>query len=104
MKDGLIKLDSGRGKAFGFSSDLFGSGSYLWLDSGYVYISFIESYRRGNFRRLVARILDRGYGVKIPTALGRMLAIVEKNGYRQTDEDGAEVWVWDALKSKDNRP
>ena len=95
MKDGMIGLDTERAKALGFTSDKF--DGYLWKDRDAVFVSFIVSKRRGNFRELVQRILALGLSVKIPTPLGRMQEIVRKNGYRktvETTEQGDLVEVW----------
>lgn len=97
LNDGLIALDSEKGIELGFTSQRFGSMSYLWEKDGAIIISFIMSLRRGNFRNLVHTILSKGYRVEIPTPLGRMRQIVEKCGYVQQlrlDEDYGEVEVW----------
>lgn len=99
MEDGIITLDSERGKEFGFTSDRF--DGYLWKVGEYIVVSLIVSHAAGNFRDLVASIQSKGYGVKIPTPLGRMEYIVRKNGYQmQIEEDElmgpVEVWVLEA--------
>jgi len=97
ITDGAIFLDSDRGKLFGLISQRFGCGSYLWKSDQYVYVSFIESLRKGNFRELVSLIRNHGLGVKIPTPLGNMQRIVRKSGYsmekENTDLGVCEVWI-----------
>lgn len=89
MNDGIIELDSDRGKQLGFTTDRF--DGYLWKVGDSVYVSFIMSRQRGNFRSLVNTILSHGWTVKIPTPLGEMNRIVKKNGYVHSLEDFAEV-------------
>jgi len=93
-----IEPDSEFGKTLGFTSDKF--DGWLWRKDRYIYISFIISKqpRRGNLRRLFKRILELGYGIKVPTPLGLMRAIVRKYGFKQTvetfEEIGEPVEVW----------
>ena len=90
MKNGIIKLDSKRGEAFGFTS--LNYEGYLWkMDSDTIVISFIVSKARGNFRKLVERIHALGYAVQVPTPLGRMQDIVKRNGYVHTQEHDKEM-------------
>ena len=101
LTDGIIELDSNRGATLGFTSDRFGSGSYLWKTGPWIVVSFIESLSKGNFRDLVNAIRSAGLGVKIPTPLFAMQRIVQKCGYRHTVEYDQElgpvdVWVLDA--------
>jgi hypothetical protein len=97
MKDGIINLDTKRGKELGFTSDKY--DGYLWKQGESIFISFIVSRQRGNFRELVRRIHDLGLTVKVPTPLGQMQQILLKNGYQHTvelDEDigeGVDVWL-----------
>lgn len=97
MPDGIIELDSERGQAIGFTSDRF--DGYLWKTGRYVTVSFIVSLATGNFRQLAESILAQGFGVKIPTPLGRMQKIVRDAGYVQRDEtweeldERVEMWV-----------
>jgi len=99
VPNGMITLDSEFAKVLGFTSDKF--GGWLWRKGKYIYSSFIVSKEpgTGNFRRLVERILELGYGVKIPTPIGVMEIIVRKWGFKRTEEydedvgEYAEVWV-----------
>ena len=98
MEDGIIELDTDRAALFGFTSDRF--DGYLWKEGDYIIVSFIVSLERGNFKQLVQAIQDNGYGVKIPTPMGRMQSIVRKAGYRQTEVVDAvsglvEIWTLD---------
>ena len=92
--DGIIELDSDSGRELGFTSERF--GGYLWKTGNYITVSLIMSNKRGNFRELVECIQHRGYGVIIPTPLGRMEEIVRKNGYvqRWEDSDFGPVELW----------
>lgn len=102
LPDGIIELDSDRALPIAFTSQRFGTGSYLWKLGGKIVVSFIESLSRGNFRQLVEAIRGNELTVEVPTPLGRMQDIVRKAGYRQTwpwcEEFGecVEVWVLDA--------
>lgn len=95
LTDGMIALDSERGKQFGFTSDKFSKDSYLWKSDRQVVVSFIESKARGNFRALAETILSQGFSVVVPTPLGRMKEIVRKAGYQQSFDtaDGCELWT-----------
>lgn len=98
LADGIIELDSPRGHRWSFTSERFGSGSYLWKDGSSILVSFIESKQRGNFRALVEQIHGDGLTVKVPTPLPAMERILRKNGYRQTTEHDpvlgpVEVWL-----------
>lgn len=97
MKDGIINPSSTA--PFGFSAELF--DGWLWKIGNDIMISFIECRLpcQGHFRRLIENILSHGFNVKIPTPLGRMKRIVQRNGYEKTnvfDKDFGEmieVWV-----------
>ncbi len=105
MVDGKILLDEGFAKEIGFTSDKFKTGSYLWRDGNYIFISFIWSVEqgRGNLSKLFSQIMLKGYGVKVPTPFGRMLSIVEKKGFRHTIEENEEgqcdVWIKEISKN-----
>ena len=108
MEDGIIELDSPFAKKLGFTSDKF--DGWLWKKGKYIYISFIISKKRkkGNLKRLLKRIEELGFGIKIPTPLGIMQYIVRKYGFKKTTEnfdvDGellheeVEVWVKEPKK------
>jgi len=103
MKDGIIKLNTDRGKKFGFFSDLF--FGYLWKRGDYIIISFIESLHegQGNLSKLFSSILDEGYGIKVPTPFARMEKILRLKGFKQTYEysktfgEDVEIWVKEKL-------
>ena len=97
LADGIIQPDSARGELFGFTHDKF--FGWLWKDGDTISISCIESLDpgKGNFRQLVSRIREMGFKVEIPTPLGRMEQIVEKNGYAKSlkvDSIMGKVEVW----------
>lgn len=103
IPDGIIELDSDAGKILGFTSDRF--DGYLWRAGQSVSISFIQSYERGNFRALVARIHELGLRVDVPTPLGRMQSIVRRNNYsRRIVNDPAlgAVEVWSLAPGSNN--
>ena len=99
MKDGIIDLDSEKGKDLGFTSDKF--EGYLWKHGRYIYISFIISKQQGegNLSQLFTNIESKGYGIKVPTPFARMTQILLTHGFTPTKEwfkqagDYAEVWV-----------
>jgi len=98
MKNGIIELDTPRGRQLGFTSDKY--EGYLWKQKNSVIISFIMSKARGNFRALVQRIHALGYTVEVTTPSARMREIVVKNGYTRKvmpfskdDPEPCEVWV-----------
>ena len=99
MPDGLIGVDSGRGKSIGLIGQDFDASTYLWKEGRSITISFIWCMRKGAFRELVERIRSAGMAVKIPTPMGDMERIVRQNGYQQTWEWSSgyqcdvEVWV-----------
>jgi len=80
MTDGIIILNSDRGKEFGFTSDKF--GGWLWKTGDEILISFIESYKqgKGNLRALFDKIVEKGYGIVVPTPFARMEMICKKYG------------------------
>jgi len=99
MKDGIIDLDTPRGKKFGFTSDKF--DGWLWKAGNYIYISFIVSKQpgRGHLSQLFNAILSKGYGIKVPTPSALMQTILAKKGFARKDEfderieEVYEVWV-----------
>ncbi len=88
---GMIEIDSERGKQLGFTSDRFTLDSYLWEEPDRIMVSLIQSRKPGSFKALVAAILADGKCVAVPTPLGDMQRIVEKNGYVHTVEDAGEM-------------
>jgi hypothetical protein len=101
--DGIIELDTERGKLLGFTSEKY--DGYLWKIGDAIMVSFIVSRQRGNFRELVRRIHALGLAVKVPTPLGRMQEILIKNEYQHTVEYdagmGGNVDVWLLKPSND---
>ena len=95
--NGIIEVDSQRGKEIGFTSERFFPDSYLWDDADRVMVSFIHSRAPGNFRALVAAIHAEGKTVAVPTPLGRMEGILRRNGYQhvvESDPEMGDVHVW----------
>jgi len=82
MTDGIIILNSDRGKEFGFTSDRF--GGWLWKTKNEILISFIESHEqgKGNLRTLFDTISKKGYGIVVPTPFARMEMICKKYGMK----------------------
>jgi len=102
---GLVEIDTLFAKELGFTSDKFASQSWLWLKDGYIYISMIESKNpgHGDFSELVNKILEKGYGVKVPTPFSMMQAILSRKGFKKAmeqDQDlgAVEVWIKEAKK------
>ena len=99
MNDGKIDPDSEFGKKIGFTSDKF--EGWLWKIGNYIYISFIVSKQpnQGNLSKLFDNILKLGYGIKVPTPIGKMKLILKKKGFKKTYEwddltkQYVEVWV-----------
>ena len=87
----MIVVDSERGKELGFTSDRFTQDSYLWEEPERIMVSLITSHGAGNFRALVAAIHAQGKAVAVPTPLGHMRRIVEKNGYVHSVEEVPDV-------------
>lgn len=101
-KDGFIFPGATEfARSLGLTKERFKKGTYLFKKDNEIYISFVYSLKegQGHFRELIENCLKKGYIVKIPTPLGRMVDIVTKNGFKRTieyhektDED-VEVWV-----------
>lgn len=98
MANDIIETDSVLGKKLGFISTKF--DGWLWLIENYVYISMITSLNsgNGNLSKLFDKILEMGYGIKVPTPLGNMILIVNKKGFKKTfeydSEMGCDCEVW----------
>jgi hypothetical protein len=100
-----IRIDSEKGKQFGFTTQLFHPVSYLWEQDNYIIISLIHSRKKGNFKKLVDNIINAGYGIKIPTPTGDMKRIVSKNNYKKTYDKSkiygiVEVWIQEPTNKK----
>ena len=101
--DGFMEPSSCKlAKELGFTSDKFTSGSYLGKSGDYIYLSFIQSKVEGQgyLSQLIKNTIKLGYGVKIPTPMGKMEEIVRSKGFIQTWEyskafgdEPVEVWV-----------
>jgi hypothetical protein len=109
MKDGIIEVDTERGKEFGLTSDLFDPGfpdmgfpgTYLWKTGDTITISFIEVRERGQgtFGKLCRTIWHKGFRVAVPTPLGNMVKILKHYKFKKTIKtdrqmgDSYEVWI-----------
>ena len=98
MKNGIINLDSPRALKFGFTSDKF--MGWLWKTGRYITISMIGSLKenQGNLSSLFDNILNKGYGIKVPTPFPKMQSIIEAKGFKQTyeywKEVGEDIEIW----------
>lgn len=96
---GIIDLDTDFAKQIGFTSDKF--DGYLWREDKYIMISLIISKHKGSghLSELFKKIHSLNYGIKVPTPMPKMEAILQKYGFHKTCEyDGfnkcdVEVWV-----------
>ncbi len=83
MENGIIILDSDRGKEFGFTSDKF--NGWLWKAGNEISISFIESREqgKGNLKTLFDKIIEMGFTICVPTPFARMEMICKKYGMKK---------------------
>ncbi len=107
IPEGIIETTSEAGKFFGFVPEIFGHGSYMWLDEdGFIVFSVIhvkeEKQNQGNFKKLIKKIEEAGYKIKIPTPLGHTRTYLRKHGWKMTHEERGnskrysntiEVWI-----------
>ncbi len=93
MEDGIINIDTDRAKTFNFSSNDFEKVTYLWKVDDTIMISFIISKRsgEGNFGKLLKNITDKGYFIAVPTPSNKMIAILEKKGFKWAMDEGCEL-------------
>ena len=105
MIDGIIKVDSDRGKEIGLTSDNFLDSTYLWKKEKYIWVSLIavRNRNKGHTQKLFKTILEKGFPIKVPTPLGIMPYILRKMGSKRTIEwfgepmnESGEVWVKEA--------
>lgn len=100
-KDGIIVPGATEyARSMGVTKERFTDKTFLWKIGDEIYFSYVQTTVEGQgyFREVVLKCLEKGYTVKIPVPLGRMIDIVKKNGYRYTEEisklgDTVEVWV-----------
>jgi len=80
-------------------------GGYLWGFSDRVIVSLIISKNpgKGNLSKLFNAIWATGRTVAVPTPFAHMRAILERNGFRQTFDEGCEVWVKPATAKAEGR-
>lgn len=81
-----ISLGSDRANELGFTPDLF--FGYLWETDDKLTVSLIESLcpGKGNFGKLLRRLLATGKIVSVPIPFARMKAILEAKGFQQVYE------------------
>ena len=104
MRNGIINLDTPRGLEFDFTSDKF--MGWLWKTGEYITIGMIGSLNesQGNLSKLFNKILDKGYGIKVPSPFPKMEQILIKKGFKQTYEywkevgKNIEIWVKEVAK------
>jgi hypothetical protein len=105
VKESFERIEPGspRGERWGFTPNRF--EGYLAIaaeDPRYVYISVIESLQpgQGHLSALFAAIQADGLGIKVPTPMKHMRAIIGRKGFRRTTEKSlvmgtVAVWVCD---------
>ena len=81
IPEGVININSPAAKHLCFTSDRFNPHSYLWRTGNTITISFIMSKQKGNFCKLMKRIVEMGFDFEIPTPSGRMVEIAKKQGW-----------------------
>ncbi len=88
MSDGEISLGTPFAQKLGFTPDKFQGGSYLWKTGSYITVSFIASTEssKGYLRSLFDRIVELGYGIRVPTPFPRMEKICLKYGFEKQTE------------------
>jgi len=104
VRNGIINLDTPRGLEFDFTSDKF--MGWLWKTGEYITIGMIGSLNesQGNLSKLFNKILDKGYGIKVPSPFPKMEQILIKKGFKQTYEywkevgKNIEIWVKEVAK------
>lgn len=99
----IITLDSPQGIDYGFTSDVFAVGSYLWLDNKAktITVSFImcQEEGKGYFGKLLKDLWAKGMTVLVPTPLGRMVKILKHYGFKKGKvfdellECPVEIWT-----------
>jgi len=109
MGDELILVGSEEGRRLGFTNDEWDPCSYLVKSEGYIYLSLIVAKRkgRGALKRLIKRILELGYGVKVPNVINpRLVKFLAREGFEFTlegdseTEEAVEVWVKEPARGK----
>lgn len=98
MEDGIINLDSDRGKSIGFTSDKF--MGYLWKTGEHIIITVINSLEpnKGHLKALFKTIEDQEYKIKVPTPFAGMTELLTRWGFREHIEQDprfgpVEVWL-----------
>lgn len=99
-----IKPDSDLGQRIGFTSDKF--RGKIWLDEeNYINIMEIRSHHpgKGNFSKMLQKIEQAGYGIKMITPLPQMEAIIKhKGGFTKVKWESYECPEWAHLWIKES--
>jgi len=97
IKSGIIDVDSEVGKVFGLTSDKWNAKfTWLWYSNGYIYFSCLAAMEpgKGSLSKLIEKVTELGFPIKIPTPLGIYVASLEKRGFvKGFSEEGQEVWT-----------
>jgi len=98
--EGIIVVDSVSAIELGFTSEAFDPMSYLWRTGNTIIITVIVSKHRGEFRRLINRILELGFDFEIPTPSARMCEIGRKQGWTFCEKDDEQFGGIDIITNK----
>ncbi len=102
MIDGCIILGTDRAAEVGAITADWSPDTYFWKSGNNIVLSLLIAAKPGEgaLRRLVQQILNSGYGVIVPTALGLMPEILQRWGFGLgvTDFDGEAVETWTLSK------
>ena len=97
IPEGIINIDSSAAKLLGFTTDGFDPHSYLWRNGNIIAISLIVAKKKGEFRKLITRILELGFDFEIPTPSARMIEIGKKQGWyfyeKFSDDFGEDIVI-----------
>src|SRR4051794_30778726 len=90
IPNGLIEVDSEWAGRVGFTSDIFLKGGQLYKQEDCMYIQSIEvllgKRKKGHFNKLLDRLWELGFVVKVPNPLPTMVRILTKKGFRTISE------------------
>ena len=100
IPEGIINIDSIGAKELGFTSEAFYPLSYLWRTGNIISISVIMSKKKGEFCKLIKRIMDMGFDFEIPTPSARMRQIGEKQGWHFCEIKSELFGMIDILTNK----
>jgi hypothetical protein len=100
IPEGIINIDSKAAAVLGFTSQSFAPHSYLWRDGNTIIVSLIVSRAKGEFRKLIDRILELGFDFEIPTPSARMAEIGRKQGWNFRGKYDELFGVIDIISNK----